>query len=895
MNKIIAMVFWLSNDPKKAIKQGLPYGNPNLPNIWNIVWSIGSSNIPTVWLKPKITPVATPPTTPTTPTPPTTPPVSNMTQVNATLTPTQPTTPTSPSMWSIGWSLLAWAQEIPVQAWPVNPTTPTETPTAWWVKLTVQEFANRIKTKYPMYADIDSKTLTEKMMAKYPEYQDMVNIPTDMFDKVEGKLWQAQERVANAPEQQIGWRLGRWVANAVLWAAAWVETWIKWLYHLWQKRATRQMRQFIPENIDLPEQFKSDTKIQQDILDVAEWTFNTALNIMAPEVMVWLSVVAETKLWAPVVEAMGSVMEFAWNLLTYLPWLEQYNNSLSEEDQVRFKSLLGNAATMYLLWAKYKWEKITNPTKFVADNMNPVDVITTFKNRVLWVPLKIAEWIKKIPEKVADTFKKTSEKVDNIDRIASNVFGLDAETVSVMRQNVELIKAIEDGKLSKEWIKEDLLNMVDEINLQKWEVGREYQTLYEQPNTFETQQITTLLRKSLEDKGVVFDEAWNISSFDITNKNIAQTPIGERNLIKAEFNDIVSSLADKINLSVEELHNIKKGLWAAQYTEWVMVKKSPILKEMSNVMNEQLKRVEGRELVDAKYSAKAKELQKVAKLVATKWWEFKWTLKALLWERQYGRLQELEAIYPWLTKKLEAIKAYDDYLRTRETKKVWDYGKVLRGAIGWWLWYTVWSALLWPVGWYLWGLVWAIISNHLTDPKMFKDFILKNVKDWDTIVEKMNKWVPTTETEQKAIIDALESKKWNEPITPNEPNTPVKPSEPPQRGPQTPKEGLQAPTKEQAWSKWLEKKDTSLKSKLEQSKIPYDMKDVDILKKWKTFVFYKSKIGWKDTYIYHWHNTNFIPIGWEWTKNTLTIIKQVDEWLYDQILKDLWKDIWEKV
>ena len=39
---------------------------------------------------------------------------------------------------------------------------------------TVDEFANKIKLKYPDYADMDNQTLTDKMLAKYPDYKDDV-------------------------------------------------------------------------------------------------------------------------------------------------------------------------------------------------------------------------------------------------------------------------------------------------------------------------------------------------------------------------------------------------------------------------------------------------------------------------------------------------------------------------------------------------------------------------------------------------------------------------------------------------------------------------------------------------------------------------------------------------
>ena len=43
------------------------------------------------------------------------------------------------------------------------------------------EFAERIKTKYPQYKDIDNKELAQKIIAKYPQYNNIT------FEEVEEK------------------------------------------------------------------------------------------------------------------------------------------------------------------------------------------------------------------------------------------------------------------------------------------------------------------------------------------------------------------------------------------------------------------------------------------------------------------------------------------------------------------------------------------------------------------------------------------------------------------------------------------------------------------------------------------------------------------------------------
>ena len=42
-------------------------------------------------------------------------------------------------------------------------------------QLTPQQFAQKVKAKYPQYKDVDDVTLAKKMVEKYPEYAGQVN------------------------------------------------------------------------------------------------------------------------------------------------------------------------------------------------------------------------------------------------------------------------------------------------------------------------------------------------------------------------------------------------------------------------------------------------------------------------------------------------------------------------------------------------------------------------------------------------------------------------------------------------------------------------------------------------------------------------------------------------
>jgi len=49
--------------------------------------------------------------------------------------------------------------------------------------ITPQEFAQKVKAKYPQYANVDDLTLAKKMVEKYPQYSNQVNFDTDVKKK----------------------------------------------------------------------------------------------------------------------------------------------------------------------------------------------------------------------------------------------------------------------------------------------------------------------------------------------------------------------------------------------------------------------------------------------------------------------------------------------------------------------------------------------------------------------------------------------------------------------------------------------------------------------------------------------------------------------------------------
>ena len=54
-------------------------------------------------------------------------------------------------------------------------------------KVTVEEFAAKIKAKYPEYNDVDDLTLAKAIVGKYPEYEQVVSFETSTDETIKKK------------------------------------------------------------------------------------------------------------------------------------------------------------------------------------------------------------------------------------------------------------------------------------------------------------------------------------------------------------------------------------------------------------------------------------------------------------------------------------------------------------------------------------------------------------------------------------------------------------------------------------------------------------------------------------------------------------------------------------
>lgn len=416
------------------------------------------------------------------------------------------------------------------------------------------------------------------------------------------------------------------------------------------------------------------------------------------------------------------------------------------------------AATKIPMIAKSSWTvsklwKVADIAWDIAKVADYADPATLTMKGYMKAWEKVLEWAKAIPKIPWKILPKVEKWVPTFtDKAISATLWLDADTVRRFKDSPEIVKALDEWKITKESIKQDLVDAVDTVsNERKW-VGSAYQDIYTRPDVFNAKEITNDINSSLAEQWVKIKN-WKIVWFDTTKMTWLTDQA--KSALKSKYEDVISTLKDKWEINIEQLHNIRKDLYNTAYQDWFISKKAPWVSKVSDVLNERLKKIPWFSEADAWFKEASDLLNEIKWNVLNKEWDFKWTLKSMLWERGQKRLDVLEKHFPWLKDKIETLSAYDDYLNTRNQKKVWLYEKAWTAwasAVGWFLlWWPIWAIVSW--------IAWPILSDFVRDPIWFKNYIVK--KAGKDIANKIQLWTKLTNAETVKAKVALQQVKSN--------------------------------------------------------------------------------------------------------------------------------------
>ena len=267
--------------------------------------------------------------------------------------------------------VLWWAtpQEIGTRAKELQ-SLPKAMPATWSEpvkKLSIDDFANKIKEKYPEYKDKDNKTLAEAMIKKYPEYKDKVAIDNGNFIT---DLW-------SGIWQRVAWFWNAW-KNLAIWAVN--------LY-----RQSQGKEKLTPEQIANAEQ----TPMWQALTTITNWqTPEQKASVWWQIGMVVWSVAQWAALWTPLTSALWKIPWVA-QIATKAPVLSKIAGWVAQglEWQVYYSAAaewkLPTPKELFTAWAFWWAVNAIWPVVKWIKNMKAPKITAPFK----WTRNAIAEWI----------------------------------------------------------------------------------------------------------------------------------------------------------------------------------------------------------------------------------------------------------------------------------------------------------------------------------------------------------------------------------------------------------------------------------------------------------------------------------------------------------------------
>ncbi len=288
---------------------------------------------------------------------------------------------------------------------------PKAMPTTWAEpikKLSIDDFANKIKEKYPEYKDKDNKTLAEAMIKKYPEYQDKIDLnqPTT----TQNIAWWAVATIYNSwlaePWKRVAKFLWENITKPLVWLLPewWLKT--KLLSNIeWNIKWMQDPVATLTPKADTESTAFKTTKLIGDIAQTAmlpsvwwavkwQWFIKWALNLAKQ----W-AVEATKFAWVsdkrlPTKEELA--LWIGWNLLIW--WLMNIGKILPKKPPQDVKEIV---------WKVIQWKE--KDIKPAIDTFSQIDTkwISTYKD--LWS--KVKEWNNKLMQSVDEILIKDNRNI----------------------------------------------------------------------------------------------------------------------------------------------------------------------------------------------------------------------------------------------------------------------------------------------------------------------------------------------------------------------------------------------------------------------------------------------------------------------------------------------------
>lgn len=518
------------------------------------------------------------------------------------------------------------------------------------------------------------------------------------------------------------------VENTIEWAGGLIEKWAaavaptianSTLWQLIKKAAewTFSQEDLAAYNSLDPEQRRTfHTSASQDVLKLGEGMLQDAMTIWAPLLNTAIGVAAELPVSKQVLEGLSNGTTWVGSIVNKLPWLSSFRDSLPEADKSRFDAFVGNVGVWLLLGTKGKENIISNPKKFIAENINPAEVARNFQENVLWIPKKAGEiaqaWYSKFQDHASGLDEVTKKGIQSNpytkeyrDRF-TQIWSAEGGVVDLNKVRTGFTQELA-GK-----IKTQIEQKRQFLNDEAWKVYNDIKWIPLNINNNDIlQQFTSYLKDeniditpNKKDGSITIDSSRNIklSEADVNAIKKVYEFIRKQQLVTwwdaLTARSDISALAKYDELKTSAGRKIIR--WMRTILDKTMKENIPWLKELDKIYADKIDRLDRlEEWLVYKNKQRAGEYK-------DNFWSI---VRNLLSDAKNSKRQQLLEIMPDIADRLEAIqylpKLYKSYRSSpKMTEMLW--GMSFGSAAG----YVTW----WPT----WAILWAILGKIAGEPIM---------------------------------------------------------------------------------------------------------------------------------------------------------------------------------
>jgi hypothetical protein len=292
-------------------------------------------------------------------------------------------------------------------------------------KISVDEFANKIKEKYPAYKDVDNKTLTDKMIEKYPDYKDIIEplkekwILWRVWEQL-SKRWQNLVDIANKNNQWL------WTAIQTWWQIAW------WIWDIiWEALFTGIKTitpDFVKEGAETAWKALLSTSVWQEWLKALKWWVEmydefkknnpeTAANMeatfnIASLIPIWKGTQVLKKWWEKIIDASTKQI---WKIAIKKPIIENWLSKIEKTtlDIIKPKTftptervdLIKKWKLITWKWITWEWVKYIPDIKDIKIAKSSSQYIKKWKS--------VSENVMNLKKWISELWEQTKQEIIN--------------------------------------------------------------------------------------------------------------------------------------------------------------------------------------------------------------------------------------------------------------------------------------------------------------------------------------------------------------------------------------------------------------------------------------------------------------------------------------------------